>query len=131
MNIYLQQDVALKNDVDLQNVNACVALDNSDASGFAGGSYDWHMFSTPLTDVPLGINYSNYTPAGSVYGTPSEVIFITNADGYFPTDTPYGKWDFYCYNEKHSTWINYKRATGDHYDTFTEEKFQILKMKKN
>lgn len=116
-NLFIDPDAALKHNGTLK-VNAGVVFDNSDHSGFAGGAYDWHMFSTPLTDAPLGIDYSGYIPAGSVYGTPSQVGF-TNADGYFPTDTPYGSWDFYCFSEPFSSWINYKRNTNDHYDTYT------------
>ena len=116
--LYIDQNAALKHSGTLQ-VNAGVVFDNSDHSGFAGGAYDWHMFSTPLTNAPLGIDYSGYIPAGSVYGSPSQVNF-TNADGYFPTDTPYHSWDFYCFSEPFSSWINYKRNTGDHYDTYTE-----------
>lgn len=107
--LYIDQDAALKT---TGAVNANVGV-------VSGSTYDWHMFSTPLTDAPLGIDYSGYVAAGSVYGTPSEVEF-TAANGYFPTDSPYAEWDFYSFNEKNSTWINYKRNTGDHYDTYTE-----------
>lgn len=118
--LYIDQDAALKT---TGAVNANVGV-------VSGKTYGWHMFSTPLTEVPLGIDYSGYKPAGDVYGTPSEVAF-TASDGYFPIDIDadkYYNWDFYSFNEKNSTWINYKRYTGsvndneivDHYDTYTE-----------
>ena len=110
--LYIDQDAALKT---TGAVNANVGV-------VSGKTYGWHMFSTPLTEVPLGINYSGYEPAGNVYGTPSKVTF-TASDGYFPTDIDadkYYNWDFYSFNEENSTWINYKRNTDDHYDTYTE-----------
>ena len=109
---YITEEATLKGNYKLK-ANVDVTFDNSDASGFAGAYYDWHMFSTPLSDVPVGINYSVYTNGGA-FNNPSQVKF-NKEDGYFPLNTPYQSWDFYCYDEPNDGWPNFKRRQGDHY----------------
>ena len=109
--LYITEHAALKGDYKLK-ANVGVTLDNSDASGFAGANYDWHMVSTPLVNAPVNIDYSKYTPGGP-FGNPSQVSFKDGA--YFPTNTPYASWDMYCYDEINSGWPNFKRKTNDHY----------------
>ena len=120
------------------NARVGVTLDNS-SSGYM--SYDWHMFSSALTAAPMGLeyhsgvndtyyvkdNYSSLLSGGiphSIYTSeanmdPTQTTWNTANIGYFPTDTPYGKWrgtddpngcfDFYCYAEPYCHWINFKR----------------------
>ena len=114
--LFLTEEATLKGTYKL-TANACVLFDNSDASGFAGANYDWHMFSSPFTNAPVGINYNSYTNGGA-HGTPSQVKFNNDA-GYFPTNTPYAGWDFYCYYEPYIGWVNFKRKKGDHYNPNT------------
>ena len=116
--LYVTEDARLKGDYQL-NANVCVTLDNSDASGFAGASYDWHFVSSPLANAPVGIYYSIYTNGGP-FGTPSQVKF-NDENGYFPLDTPYASWDFYCYDEPNDGWPNFKRRVNDHYHHDTGE----------
>ena len=127
-----------------------------------GEKYDWHMFSSALKAAPLGITYRSdnkeLTTGGKDYIIKKEfadlqVSGITDDNyrkrdymdppviewnteegtvGYFPTNTPYGKWgnnghwpssgdfsnptveqpysfDFYCFHEPSRHWINFKR----------------------
>lgn len=127
-----------------------------------GAPYDWHMFSSALKAAPLGITYqSDVTEGefgGKVYEIYNDIANLSNNGithtnygnrdymdppvikwnteegtvGYFPTNTPYGKWggnghwpssgpfsgnspedynsfDFYCLDEPSRHWINFKR----------------------
>jgi len=133
--IFVNEHIGFLQSVSLQNVRTGITLDNS-SSGFM--SYDWHMFSPALTNAPMGLtynsmvsdypiysNYSNYKANGipeSVYSSnamnPRATAWNTNAGtiGYFPTNTPYGApystlgcFDFYCYSEEYTHWVNFKR----------------------
>ena len=133
--IFVNEDIGFLQNVSLQNVRTGITLDNS-SSGFM--SYDWHMFSPALTNAPMGLtyssmvnsytiysNYSNYKANGipeSVYSSnamnPPATAWNTTAGniGYFPTNTPYGAphdnsgcFDFYCYYEPYTHWVNFKR----------------------
>ena len=120
------------------NARVGITLDNS-SSGYM--SYDWHMFSSALTAANMGLeyhsgvgdtyyvkdNYSTLLSGGiphSIYTSvanmdPTKTTWSTANIGYFPTNTPYGKWrgtddpngcfDFYCYAEPYCHWINFKR----------------------
>ncbi len=127
-----------------------------------GAPYDWHMFSSALKAAPLGITYQSSVTedalGGKVYEIYNNRTYLShngithtnygNRDymdppvikwnteegtvGYFPTNTPYGKWggnghwpsqgpfsgnslddynsfDFYCLDEPSRHWINFKR----------------------
>lgn len=123
-----------------------VAFDNSDAGWLGGAPYDWHMFSSALEAAPMGLvyhstdgsysvrdNYSSLVANGIPHENWSDVTYMDppkttwsqtettpgTSIGYFPTDSPYGKWrgtpdntgsfDFYFYSEEYSHWINFKR----------------------
>lgn len=110
--LFITENATLKGDYQLE-VQVAVTFDNSDGSEFGGQPYDWHSFSTSLSDAPVGIDYSDYE-AGGPTAAPSEVGF-NDENGYFPLNTPYTGWDFYCYDEPNVGWPNFKRNTGDHY----------------
>ena len=114
--LYLTEDATLKGNYAL-TAHVAITLDNSDGSALGGKPYDWHSFSTSLADAPVGISYENYQNGGPE-GAPSEVSFV-DENGYFPLDTPYASWDFYCYDEPNTGWPNFKRNTGDHYHSAT------------
>lgn len=114
--LFVTEEATLKGNYQLK-ANVMITLDNSDGSDFAGASYDWHGVSTPLADAPVGIDYLMYTNGGP-FNNPSQVRFNL-ADGYFPTNSPYNGWDFYCYDEPNGGWPNFKRKTGDHYHNVT------------
>jgi hypothetical protein len=121
------------------NTYVGVSFDNSakityDVNGLAR---DWHMLSTPLQAAPLGIDYGSdndgtsdpsynpYTGAGDEL--PAYPFYeATEHDGYFPYNTPYAEYDFYCFNEytKYNGgtigsphWINFKRNGNSHFYT--------------
>ena len=104
----------LTDESDVLNVHTGFNLDNSDASGEVGGkAYDWHMVSSPLAHVPVGIAYADETQ--HPYMTPANCTWNTSLDGLFPTDTPRGSYDFYAYSEPDYHWINLKQNSASHY----------------
>ena len=136
--LYINEDVALlqPDEQTLSNVYVGITLDNSAGEDGADSGHplfsvedaiDWHMFSTPLSDAPLGINYGNddashpfsYEPADN----PDYPFFVESEyDGYFPSKT-YGTgedynadWDFYTFEEKYHHWMNFKRNKNSHWD---------------
>lgn len=133
-NLYINEDVALTSD---GTVNAFVGITSDNSAGTNGANpnglmgegltdaIDWHMFSSPLTNAPLGINYTdntqhafswdeNSTPHYSFYPESSQ-------NGYFPSKTYgtnedyYEDWDFYCFYEPDYHWINFKRNSNSHW----------------
>ncbi len=94
------------------NATVGITFDNSDASLLGGKPYDWHMFATPLQQPSMGIGYADNIAHGYMQD-PSSITL--NANGYLPTDTPYGSFDFYCYSEPYYHWINFKRNSADHW----------------
>ncbi len=94
------------------NATVGVTFDNSDASLLGGKPYDWHMFATPLQQPAMGISYADNIAHGYMQD-PSPITL--EANGYFPTDTPKGSFDFYCYSEPSYHWINFKRNSADHW----------------
>lgn len=148
--LYINEDVALlqPDEQTLRNVYVGITLDNSAGEDGADSGHplfsvedaiDWHMFSTPLHDAPLGINYTDTEVHNFSYdattnpdyyffpevstGATGEVV----KDGYFPSHT-YGKtssdaeynynadWDFYTFEEKYHHWMNFKRNKNSHWD---------------
>ena len=94
-------------------------LDNSDATDFAGANYDWHMVSSPLEAIPVGIVYIDEIQHG-INNLP-ECNWDNNADGLFPDDTPYNSFDFYAYSEPNYHWMNFKRNSNSHWYQDTGE----------
>ena len=103
-----------------------VTFDNSDhgqhAYDFWGNklNYDWHLLSTPLSNLKTGAVHSTYQASGD----PHSAVDITSIGGYFPANliTPGNpaiggaiKWDFYTYYEPEYHWINLKRNKNNHY----------------
>ena len=103
-----------------------VTFDNSDhgqhAYDFWGNklNYDWHLLSTPLSNLKTGAVHSTYQASGD----PHSAVDITSIGGYFPaklisqSNPAIGgaiKWDFYTYYEPEYHWINLKRNINNHY----------------
>lgn len=130
VHVYIQEDAVLLQDDskaagDFINTTVGVTFDNSDhgthAYDYWGNklNYDWHLLSTPLSDLKTGAVHSNYTE-----GTlPNSQVDITNIGGYFPDglitsgNPAVGgtiKWDFYTYYEPEYHWINLKRSKNNH-----------------
>lgn len=101
---------------------------------------DWHMFSTPLSNAPLGINYNGQNVNNNAYkydpwdGTDELPVYnffaSGTSDGYFPSSAgsyipPSGEkyaypYDFFTWYEPCWQWINFKRNGPSHwhYDPF-------------
>ena len=140
--LYIDQEAVLKQSGTGGALNAYVgiALENSDAVAH----YQWHMFSTALQNVPLGVNYNgNTTSYGFSWGHPEGMpywrfyddasnhgyfpsmdytwaaanSFVYNADNSAAADNGnyYYDWDYYCYSEPDYHWINFKRNSASHW----------------
>jgi hypothetical protein len=152
--LYIAEDVALLNVNDLE-AYVGITLDNS--AGITGAhpqggvsdgtltdSTDWHMISTPLSNAPIGINYSDDVEYPFSWGHPSGMPYYrfypktNDTCGYFPsmrydwakdndfvydgddaTEADHGnyyrEWDFYSYYEPQYHWINFKRNSASHW----------------
>jgi len=135
VHVYIQEDAVLlqstsKTEGDF-TATVGVTFDNSDrgahAYDFWGNllNYDWHLLSTPLSDLKTGAEHDNHDSNGA-----NSPVDITAIGGYFPddlivpdSDDPnYNpavggtiKWDFYTYYEPDYHWINLKRNKNNHY----------------
>ena len=105
------------------------AYDNVYAGIFFPNYYNWHTFSTPLKDAPLGIDYTEGSSTVGPWITPYPYPFYAESvqDGYFPSkeygtgDDYYDKWDYYCFYEPEYHWINFKREGDNHWhEDYTE-----------
>lgn len=102
-----------------------ITLDNSAGANGAnptGGedATDWHMFSTSLQNAPLGINYTDNDRHEWWVPEPDHLYYQFFPDGnvnagYFPGNTPFDKYDFYCFYEPEYHWINFKRNGNSHW----------------
>ncbi|MBQ8957738.1 MAG: hypothetical protein IJ057_04470 [Bacteroidales bacterium] len=120
--VYIDENVGLTQaNGNTLNARVGVTLDNTDGSNLGGQPYDWHMFSSALNEVPMGLvyhtneegyegvsdysilnHYSNLVANGisqtdyesRMYMDPPKTTWNTTEGqkGYFPTDTPYGTW---------------------------------------
>ena len=133
------------------NAYVGVTLDNSAGNLGANATFgdgtadytDWHMFSTPLNNAPLGIDYhgdgAEYGADFTFPGHPADMpyyLFYEDGRGYFPTHrygnygypanddnitdagnagNYYREWDFYTYYEPEYHWINFKRNWNSHW----------------
>jgi len=135
--VYIAPNVGITQaDGNTLNARVGVTLDNSSTDFMA---YDWHMFSSALSNAPMGLVYnsmvsnypiwSNYNGNYLANGIPESVYSSSDINppatqwnttagtiGYFPTNTPYGAphdnsgcFDFYCYSEPYTHWVNFKR----------------------
>lgn len=148
--LYINEDVAITQTTSL-DAYVGITLDNS-AHPDGGASQsnpndpaqheygentrDWHMFSTSLSDAPLGVNYTDNTQYAFFYDNTPQALSINMPkyafndesveDGYFPSHR-YGKesddeeynyykeWDYYCWSEPYNHWINFKRNSASHW----------------
>ena len=136
--LYIDENVALKlaEGVSITNAYVGITLDNSRQKTVGletANQFNWHMFSTPLANAPLGVDYRiagtdeedpttyNYwdgqtLPQFNFYSeTGTDAI-----DGYFPSkdfdgNNYYTEWDYYCYSEPDYHWINFKRNSASHF----------------
>ena len=120
--VYIDENVGLlQAENNVIKARVAVTLDNSSVINGEPTfmEYDWHMFSTSLSDVSLGIEYG--TPAAGV-GFGHQIadgdITLTTA-GYYPINTPFAGFDFYAYDEPSRHYINLKRDSDNHWHNTT------------
>lgn len=113
MTLYIDEDAVMtQSTTDAINAYVGVTFDNSADPEESGTPYDWHMFSTPLAAAPQGINYTDNDVVP--YGTDPTPYGFTEGC-YFPTNTPYANFDYYCFDEPSYHWINFKRNSASHW----------------
>ena len=134
--LYINEDVAMTH-ADGATVTAYVGITLDNSAGESGAmsghptqpnpddEIDWHMFSTSLSNAPLGINYTDYNVHNFSYDAeqnPDYYFFSENdKDGYFPSIEYHAgnynaDWDFYTFEEKYHHWMNFKRNSKSHWD---------------
>jgi len=116
--LYIDEDVAITQTGTISRATVGVTLKNTQDP--SADSWDWHMFSSALNGVDLGVTYDNLTQMGyNVTPTTSDYTFNTN--GYFPiiNTADYGQIDYYSYNEPYYHWINLKRNHFSHWNQYT------------
>ena len=120
--VFINEDAVLKQAADAgEFINATVGVtfDNScgEATDFYNQTlaYDWHMFSTPLADAPLGISYSNDSiNPWTMNNMANQVTGVENS--YLPDGMGnVGHWDFYSFYEPEYHWVNLKRNSDSHH----------------
>lgn len=137
--LYINEDAPLNHNSTGMTAYVGITLDNS--AGALGANpngltangitdaIDWHMFSTPLTNAPLGVNYQGNSTQYNYWtgDVLPEFGFYpeTSQNGYFPSKTYgtnglngtayYHDWDYYCFYEPDYHWINFKRNTPSHW----------------
>jgi hypothetical protein len=109
--LYINEDVSLLHNSMLK-AYVGITLDNSGPGTFSGGDYDWHMISSSLSNSPIGLQHN--VKARVNYGL-APIKCTQLAEGIFPQDLDYEKWDFYCYYEPQYHWINFKRNSNSHW----------------
>ena len=154
--LYIDEHVALVQSGDL-NAHVGVSLDNSAGSngaqptygGVVGGTQstdytDWHMFATPLAEVPLGIDYGGdetqwhgamsgyayYDHAGMPY---YRFLPAEQEGGYFPSMTyQYATANGFVYDGDNTS----ATAAGNYYDEwdfycYYEPEYHWINFKRN
>ena len=126
-NLFIHEDAALiqAEGKDLATIKATVGIsfDNSYKKAVSTGdpsmplTYDWHLMSTPLSNAPMGISWSE----GQVNWWDTQdwddaIGQVTGVSGsYLPDGTgAVSHWDFYTYYEPQYHWINFKRNSSSH-----------------
>ena len=118
MRIFIDEDAAVTQNNIASAITATVGItiDNSATNGNMGR--DWHTFSTPLADVPLGITYPYPDDVLPYNAVNDSVHYKMNfGGGYFTSDLNLYKndVDFYEFHESQYHWINLKRNPVSHW----------------
>lgn len=151
----INEDIGITQNVPLKaRVGVTIKNDRKGSNDYTDDP-NWHLFSSAVANVPLGLKYNTSTEQNYVtniveqdshpdavwgdrtqFDPPKTTFYQSDATGestyapekvgYFPTNTPYGRWrswtpdevgffDFYDYSEVYYHWINYKREGSDSY----------------
>ena len=122
--LYIDEHVALTQSDACGDVTATVGVTIENRVNTLGAmGRDWHMVSTPLKNVPLGITYYE-TAAQTPEAYPGEgnltlgidYAIVADESTYFPEGIDdREQFDFYSYYEPKYHWINMKRASTNHW----------------
>lgn len=119
--LFIDENVALMQTGGDVYANVGITLQNRGAGDGVAGR-DWHMFSTSLSDAPMGIYNYNQTAAAPVFPNTSANNLVLgddydiDPDGYFPAGiSASNQFDFYSFYETQYHWINLKRASNNHW----------------
>lgn len=139
--VYINEDLGiLQGDNNTLNARASVTIKNTTSNAKEGASADWHMFSSAISNAPLGIVY--HTSEDETYMTnvankdkltdavwsnsdPPMTTWSTTNVGYFPTNTPYGTW-------RGTAWDDDSNAIKGFFDlyTYSEENYHWMNLKR-
>ncbi|MBR3710033.1 MAG: choice-of-anchor J domain-containing protein [Bacteroidales bacterium] len=108
---------------DFINATVGVSFDNSCKTAVSTGdpsmplNYDWHLMSSPLSNAPMGLSWSegqvNWWDTQDWDDAIGQVTGVSNS--YMPDGTDnVSHWDFYTYYEPEYHWINFKRNSSSH-----------------
>ena len=104
------------------NTTTGITFDNSwrEAHDSFGGdlTYDWHLLSSPLSNAPMGISYTD--EAQNYWNTNDDGQVTDVENSYMPDHInelidDIVKWDYYTYYEPQYHWINFKRNSFSHH----------------
>lgn len=128
VNVFINEDAVLLQKQgakanDFINATVGVTFDNSCKTAVSTGdpsmplNYDWHLMSSPLSNAPMGLSWSD----GQVNWWDTQdwddaIGQVTGVSGsYLPEGTDaVSHWDFYTYYEPEYHWINFKRNSSSH-----------------
>ena len=126
VNVFINEDAVLlqsANAGEFKNATVGVTFDNSWKKAVSTGdpsmplNYDWHLMSTPLSNAPMGISWSegqaNWWDTQNWNDAIGQVTGVSGS--YLPDGVDNVQhWDFYCYDEPNYHWINFKRNSSSH-----------------
>lgn len=113
--LYINEDVALTQNGELR-AYTCQTMTKPST-----GDY-WHLIASSLMRSPVGFLYGIESQVGwiddnpSAVNNPCNISIITNDEAsLFPTNTPIGSLDLYCFYEPQYHWLNLKRNNLSHW----------------
>lgn len=113
--LYINEDVALTQNGGLR-AYTCQTMTKPST-----GDY-WHLIASSLTQSPVGFLYGIESQVGWIDDNPSAVnnpcnisIITDDEASLFPTNTPIGSLDLYCFYEPQYHWLNLKRNKLSHW----------------
>ncbi len=122
--VFVNEDAVLMQtgDKDFVNTTTGITFDNSykqALDAFADTlKYDWHLLSSPLSNAPMGISYTDEVQNWWYDDDDGQVTDVEHS--YMPDhinelSDDIVKWDYYTYYEPEYHWINFKRNSFSHH----------------
>ena len=127
VNVFINEDAVLLQKQGAKgafiNTTVGISFDNSCKSAVSTGdpsmplNYDWHLMSSPLSNAPMGLSWSDgQVNWWNTQNWNDAIGQVTGVSGsYLPDGTDaVSHWDFYTYYEPQYHWINFKRNSSSH-----------------